>query len=178
MSRISKLFFSSLAGLVLFLSIPALAKADPLVLTIQNPNQFALPGTAVTFSATVTNTGTLNANPATIANYLITAGCFCAFSINVSLFQANFNNQVVGVGAPLGPLPAFTITAGANALLGSVITGSFSVIYNGQVSTTRENFSVTVGPAPVPEPATLVLLATGLAGAVGSKRVRCRFTKS
>ena len=177
MSRSRRILFSSLAGLVLFLSIPALAKADPLVLTIQNPNQFATPGQTLIFSAQLTNTSTLNSNSATIGEQATSLGFVSVLAIQ-PFFDNNFNLQVVAVGSTLGPLQAFSVTVDPAAPLGSVITGTLRFSYSPGIQTNVANWTVTVGPAPVPEPATMLLLATGLAGALGSKRVRRRFTKS
>ncbi len=176
MFRSRRIFFSSLAGLVLCLSTAAIAKADPLVLTLQNPNQFGLPGQTIVFSASVTNTGTTNSNAAKITGIHFDGNVFDDFSHLP--FIINFAQQVVAAGDTLGPLPIFTVTIPVEATLGSVLVGQVTLLYDDPISTNTESFSITVGPAPVPEPATMILLATGLAGALGSRRVRRKFRKA
>lgn len=179
MSQSRRIFFSSLAGLVLYLSATTLAMADPLVLTIHNPNQFALPGQPVTFSASVTNTGTTNPNSVVINTMQISVTP--AFSIeppDFTPFGSNFQGQVVPVSSTIGPLPILTVTILSTVPLGSVISGTINVHYNGFTGITEtENWSITVGTAPeaVPEPATMILLATGLAAPLGFRRVRRKF---
>ena len=165
-----------MAGLVLCLTTPAMAKADPLVLTLQSPNQFGLPGQKIIFSASVTNTGTTNLNAAKITGLHWEATVFDDDSF--AIFVINFGQQVVGAGDTLGPLPIFTVLIPAEATLGSVIVGQLTVLYDDPISTNTESLSITVDTAPVPEPATMILLATGLAGALGSRRVRRKFRKA
>ena len=176
MSRSRRIFFSSLTGFVLCLSTAAIAKADPLVLTVQNPNQFGLPGQTVIFSASVTNTGTTNSNAAKIIGLHAEGIGLNVFTIE--LFVVNFGQQVVAVGNTLGPLPFFTVTIPVEATLGSVIVGQVNFLYDDPISTNTESISITVGAAPVPEPATMILLATGLAGVLGSRRVHRKFRKA
>ena len=179
MSQSRRIFFSSLlAGLVLYLSAAPLAKADTLVVTILNPNQFALPGQSVTFSASVTNTGTTNLNSVVINNMQLGVTAFSIEPPDFDPFFSNFQGQVVPAGSTLGPLPIFTVTILSTVPLGSVISGTINVHYNGFTEITETaNWSITVGtaPEPVPEPATMILLATGLAGSLGSRRVRRKF---
>ena len=178
MSQSRRIFFSSLAGLVLYLSAAALATADPLVLTIHNPNQFALPGQPVTFSASVTNTGTTNPNSVVINTMQISVTAFSIEPPDFAPFGSNFQGQVVPVSSTIGPLPILTVTILNTVPLGSVISGTINVHYNGFTEITEtQNWSITVGTAPeaVPEPATMILLATGLAGPLGFRRVRRKF---
>jgi hypothetical protein len=62
-----KIFFSSLVGLVLCVGAARVSKADPLVLSLTNPNQFGTIGSTLTFSGSAFNSGTLNGNTDTIS---------------------------------------------------------------------------------------------------------------
>lgn len=172
MSRSRRILFSSLAGLVLCLSSAVLAKADPMVFTIANPNQFALPGQTVTVFASATNAG-----PNT--DQIILTG-FNNFAFDFTPLALNFGDQQVTAGSTLGPLSIATLTIPAGTPFGTVFSGSASISWQDLTTGAIGNsgsigFSVSVG-APVPEPTTLLLFGSGLA-ALGSRRVRRRFTQ-
>ena len=95
MSRSRRIFFSSLAGLVLCLSTATLAKADPIVFTITNPNQFALPGQTVTVFASATNIG---AN----TDLINVVGCALCGLFNTAPLFTNFFLEEVTAGSTLG----------------------------------------------------------------------------
>lgn len=94
------------------------------------------------------------------------------FASNSSFFvcvgaAASLDSQC---GAGTVPYPTGTI---ADALPGSPYTSLGDVFATGQPVITLVS-SVTTPPATVPEPATLVLLATGIAGMLGLIRARIR----
>jgi PEP-CTERM motif len=146
--------------------LPSGVKADPLTLTLTNPHQAGVIGNTLTFGGSVFNA----ASPAV----QIISGQFTfddgggALFFDDSPFIVNFLTQSVGAGATLGPLDMFTIEILAAATPGTY-SGVFSVLYDngtGILETNLFDFSVTVLPSnePVPEPASLLLLGTGLLG--------------
>jgi PEP-CTERM motif len=160
-------------GLVSLLSISA--KADPLTFTLTNPNQVGTIGTTLTFAGSVTNV----AAPAVqivSGQFTFDDGAGTLF-LDDSPFLANFLFQTVGPGATLGPLDMFTVEILAGAAPGTY-SGVFSVLYDNGTSVLETNlftFSVTVQPgAPIPEPATILLLGSGLTGIAGLIRRRKR----
>lgn len=147
------------------------AQADPLSFTFTNANQTGAAGDVLTFDGTFTN----GVGDVTITNnsfnFPIEPG---ALTLDDSPFVTNFLGQVVTSGGALsGDL--FTVTIDAAATPG-VYTGAFTVLYDGFTVDleTFQAFSVTVqgGPNPIPEPATMILLGTGLAGIAARARRR------
>ena len=74
----------------------------------------------------------------------------------------------------IGPVGGTWFVGPWDAPFQPVLTSGGQLIFNpGEIPLT---FTATVG-APVPEPTTLLLFGSGLAGVLGSRRVRRRFTK-
>jgi len=147
----------AVTALLLCLSSVA-AHADSLNLTLTNPVQsiYGDVGGTLTFQATVstpdTNTGTVYLN-------------FDNFSSTFALDDTGF---LVGFPLSLGPNMSFTgdlftLTVPANSALGTYV-GSFSILGGGDSGAldtlATANFTVNV----VPEPSSMILLVTGVAG--------------
>lgn len=170
--KLKQLSLAILALAVLVL-LPAAAKADPIVMTLDASHTVAAGGTA-TFQGTFSNGGTpdryVNAVSFTFS------GGFANFSFDPNdFFNAVPQFVPAGFSTGLSPVDFFDIAVSASAAPGTY-TGSFTVL--GGATDSDQNplatadFTLIVqgGATAVPEPATMFLLATGLGGAALAKR--------
>ncbi|HKX49725.1 MAG TPA: PEP-CTERM sorting domain-containing protein [Candidatus Binatia bacterium] len=154
-----------------FLAIlPAAVKADPITLTL-DPTHSVAQGSSVTYSGSLSNGGL----PGRFINAVsLTYTGPAGITFNDSAFFTNVP-AFLGSGATTGVVSFFDVFADLLIPPGNYI-GSFSVLggvddQDQNILATQE-FTIMVTPSgpPIPEPASMLLLASGLAGAAALRR--------
>jgi hypothetical protein len=157
----SKFTVAALTFLFLALVSPRSVQADPVVLTLNNAWQSGTPGTVLIFNATYINPGT--------QPFMITGDIY-----NPGLEAHGLRplGLVIPAGATI-TTPLFWVEIAANAIPGVYSYTVFSEGFNPGGLIEASNmapFTITVLASTLPEPATLLLLGTGLAVVIGATR--------
>lgn len=160
---------------VLLLLGTAEVKADPLTITLHDPNQTTWFDSAGFYVTMVNTSGHIS------INYVISAPG--AQTVLLSQFAPSSLNPGESFGLLFGPRHLFTVLTPFSGPVGVTYSGTLTVNY--RASLTGDRYSVVLPftittvrppePQPTPEPATVLLLTTGLAGAwAAGRRLRPR----
>ncbi len=166
-----RLLLASLIFVMVGLASGYEVKADPITLTLTNPVQTGRPGSTFVFSGSLTNISSevIHINIASIQVSQSTSLAFLIFSSGIiSLSPA----QSTGV------IPLFSVMLDPGFNAPTTINGVFSVGGGGPpfLDFARQDFTIVV--EPIPEPATLLLLGTGLAGVAIRMRKKLKVARA
>jgi hypothetical protein len=165
MTSLNRFILIAIALTVISLGTAARTNADPLVLTIDNPNPTATPGTWITFTGTLTNSTLLG-------YHLVGIGLLDDLGLVRDIaYPPNFLTSPGPMstvsGDVMNVLISPTIAPGsynATLFLGGLFADNSVAYASYQVNVTVTN------PSAVPEPASMFLFGTGLIGAAALAR--------
>jgi hypothetical protein len=151
----------ALVILLALVFLSAAAYADSVGITLTETTQTGAGGTTLTFDATLTNlTGStifLNGDSASTSSAFLT--------VDGSPLLVNFPSTLAA-GASSGPFALFTVLIAPGATPGTYDLNTFTILGGNNATIVlplgSAGFTVVVTPSAVPEPATLVLLGSGL----------------
>lgn len=168
MFQLHKLVVSAVILLIVVIASADKVKADSVTLTLTNPTQTGTIGSTLLFTGILTNTGTesvlidsssLIVDPFTPTRFLI----FTSGALALAPMQST------------GEIPLFTVTLDPALNAPSTIIGFFSVGRSSVVGGTLATQGFSINVEPVPEPATLLLLGSGLIAIASRVRHRSRY---
>lgn len=166
----------AISVLAVLVILPAAVKADPITFTLDDNHSVAA-GSSVTFFGSLSNGGA----PTTFLNgisFSFASGAPGAITFNDAAFFALPASLTAGSSTGLA---AFFDAVVSALVPPGVYVGTVSVLggdnADAQDILGTQEFSLTVTPGgqnPIPEPATMLLLGSGLAGAAAMRRRKRR----